>query len=151
MEQYRQAIQIDPKYANAHNNLGGVLLAQGKREEALREYRQAVRLEPQSASGLSNVSWVLATGPNPARRDVAEAVDAAERAVRLTGGQDARALDILAAAYAAAGEFDRAQEAESAALRLLPSEPLASGIRQRLNLYRQRKPYIEAQNPPTSH
>jgi Flp pilus assembly protein TadD len=151
MEQYRQAIQIDPKYANAYNNLGGVLLAQGKREEALREYRQVVRLEPQSASGLSSVSWVLATGPNPSRRDVTEAVDAAERAVRLTGRQDARALDILAAAYAAAGEFDRAQEAESAALQLLPSEPLAIGIRQRLDLYRQRKPYIEAQNPPTSH
>jgi tetratricopeptide (TPR) repeat protein len=151
MEQYRQAIQIDPKYANAHNNLGGVLLALGRREEALREYREVVRLQPQSASGLSNLSWVLATGPNPSRRDVAEAVDAAESAVRLTGRQDARALDVLAAAYAATGEFDRAQEAESAALRLLPSDPLAGGIRQRLDLYRQRKPYIEAQNPVASH
>jgi Flp pilus assembly protein TadD len=142
VEQYRQAIQIDPKYANAHNNLGGVLLAQGKRDEALREYREVVRLQPQSASGLENVSWALATGPNPSPRDVGDAVDAAERVAGLTGRRDARALDVLAAAYAAAGEFDRAQDAAAAALRLLPAEPLAAEIRQRLDLYRQRRPYV---------
>jgi len=142
VEQYRQAIQIDPRYANAHNNLGGVLLAQGKRDEALGEYREVVRLQPQSASGLDNVAWVLATGPNPSPRDVGDAVDAAERVVSLTRRRDARALDVLAAAYAAAGEFDRAQDAAAAALRLLPAEPLAGEIRQRLDLYRQRRRYI---------
>jgi hypothetical protein len=146
VEQYQQAIQIDPKYANAHNNLGGVLLAQGKRGEALGEYREVVRLQPQSASGLANVSWVLATGPNPSSRDVVEAVDAAERAVDLVGRRDARGLDVLAAAYAAAGEFDRAQEIAAAALRLLPAEPLATEIRKRLDLYRQRRRYIAPGN-----
>jgi len=142
VEQYRQAIQIDPKYASAHNNLGGVLLAQGKRDEALGEYREVARLRPRSASGLENFSWVLATGPHPSPRDIDEAVDAAERAVGLTARRDARGLDVLAAAYAAAGEFDRAQAAAAAALRLLPAEPLATEIRQRLDLYRQRRPYV---------
>jgi len=150
IEQYRQAIQIDPKYANARNNLGSVLLAQGKRDEALGEYREVVRLQPQSAAGLENVAWALATGPHPSPRDIADAVDAAERAVSLTGRRDARALDVLAAAYAAAGDFDRAQDAAAAALRLLPAEPLNTEIRQRLDLYRQRRPYI-APDPFTKH
>ena len=143
VEQYRQAIQIDPKYANAHNNLGGVLLAQGKRDEALAAYREAVRLRPQSASGLENLAWVLATGSHPSPGEIGEAVDTAERAVGLTGRRDARGLDVLAAAYAAAGDFERAQDAAAAALRLLPgAEPLVTDIRQRLELYRQRRRYI---------
>ena len=142
-EQYRQAIQIDPKYANAHNNLGGVLLAQGKRDEALAAYREAVRLRPQSASGLENLAWVLATGSHPSPREIGEAVDTAERVVGRTARRDARALDVLAAAYAAAGDFERAQDTATAALRLLPAaEPLVAGIRQRLELYRQRRRYI---------
>ena len=149
VEQYRQAIQIDPKYANAHNNLGGVLLAQGKRDEALAAYREAVRLRPQSASGLENLAWVLATGSHPSPREIGEAVDTAERVVGLTGRRDARGLDVLAAAYAAAGDFDRAQDAATEALRLLPAaESLAAGIRQRLDLYRQRRRYI-APDPAT--
>src|SRR5438093_5669579 len=142
VEQFRRAIAIDPEYANAHNNLGSVLLAQGKRDEALREYREAVRLRPQSASGLQNYAWALATGRNPSLRDIDEALDAAERAIGFTGRRDARGLDVLAAAYAAAGEFERAQDAASAALRLAPAEPLATEIRQRLDLYRQRRRYI---------
>jgi tetratricopeptide (TPR) repeat protein len=141
-EEYRQAIHIDPRYTGAHNNLGSVLLALGKRDEALREYREAIRLQPQSESGLANLSWVLATGPSPTARDAGDAIDAAERAVRVTGQRDPRALDVLAAAYAAAGEFDHAQDAATAALRLLPSEPLANEIRQRLDLYRQGRPYV---------
>ncbi len=140
--EYRQAIQIDPSYANAHNNLGSVLMTQGKTAEAAREFRDAVRLQPQSASGLANLAWVLATAPRSADRDSAQAIDLAERVVDLTGRRDARALDVLAAAYASAGRFDRAQDAVGAALRLMPTEPLASEIRQRQDLYRQGRPYV---------
>src|SRR5213593_3164070 len=142
VEQLRRAIGIDPKYANAHNNLGSVLLAQGKRDEALREYREAIRLRPQSASGLQNYAWILVTGRNPSPREIEDAVDAAQRAVGLTARRDARAFDVLAAAYAAASEFDSAQDAAAAALRLVPAEPLVSEIRQRLDLYRQRRRYV---------
>jgi Flp pilus assembly protein TadD len=140
--EYRQAIQIDPSYGNAHNNLGSVLLSQGKTAEASREFRETVRLQPQSASGLANLAWVLATAPRPADRDAGQAVDLAERVVDLTGRRDARALDVLAAAYASGRRFDRAQEAAASALRLMPAEPLASEIRQRQDLYRQGRPYV---------
>jgi regulator of sirC expression with transglutaminase-like and TPR domain len=50
-------------------------------------------------------------------------------------------LDVLAAAYASAGLFDRASEAAQAALDLAPRSSIAAGIRERAGLYRQRKPY----------
>jgi hypothetical protein len=47
---------------------------------------------------------------------------------------------ILAAAYAEAGDFERAVEWQSNALELVPAQDQAN-YRQRLELYRSRKPY----------
>lgn len=140
--EYRQAIQIDPAYANAHNNLGGVLLAQGKTAEAIREFRDVVRMQPQNVSAMANLAWVLATAPEASQRDASQAIQLAERVVDLTGRRDARALDVLGAAYASTGLFDKARQAAAAALRLMPAEPMATEIRQRQDLYRLGRPYV---------
>ena len=52
-------------------------------------------------------------------RDAHEAIALAERAVNDLGDQNADALDVLGAAYAAAGEFPRAIAAARRALDLL--------------------------------
>ncbi len=49
-------------------------------------------------------------------------------------------LDVLAAAYAAAGSFDKAIAAAQAARSLVPD---ASAIRERLAFYQQRRPYVD--------
>jgi len=49
---------------------------------------------------------------------------------------------VLAAAYAAAGQFDRAIVTSQAALELNPIASLAAEIRQRQALYKQRKAYL---------
>ena len=95
---YEHALAIDPSYANAHNNLGNVLLAIGRNDDAIREFSELVRLQPDSAAALGN----------------------------------------LAAAYAAAQQFDRAVELTDAALRLKPQEPLASTLKQQRDRYRRR-------------
>jgi tetratricopeptide (TPR) repeat protein len=67
-----------------------------------------------------------------------------ERASELTGHQNAGFLDTLAATYAAAGQFDQAVTTAEKALRLASAnqaDDLANHIRQRLELYRQGKPY----------
>ena len=58
-KEYREALRIDPGYANAHNNLGNVLLAQGKHEEAIREFREVVRLQPDSEVARKNLEAAL--------------------------------------------------------------------------------------------
>ena len=44
---YRKAIELDPGYVPAYNNLGDVLRDQGKLDEAIDYYRRAVQLDPE--------------------------------------------------------------------------------------------------------
>jgi Flp pilus assembly protein TadD len=140
--EYGTALGIDPQYANAHNNLGNILLAEGHVDDAIREFREVVRLNADSASGLANLAWPLATWPGRTRNDAEEALRLAERAATLTSRKDASVLDVLAAAYAATGRFDRAETTASAALKLQPPDPLATNLRARLELYHLHLPYF---------
>lgn len=45
-EQFREALRLDPKYAEAYNNLGAVLASQGRQEEAAGMFRRAGELRP---------------------------------------------------------------------------------------------------------
>lgn len=52
---YERAIQLDPKYADAINNVGTVLYSQKKYRSAISRYNRALRLAPQSATVWSNL------------------------------------------------------------------------------------------------
>lgn len=43
---YREVLAQEPGHGDAHNNLGNILLGQGRPEEALAEYRRTVALDP---------------------------------------------------------------------------------------------------------
>ena len=60
---------------------------------------------------LWQTAWILATSPDPSVRDGARAVELASRAVQLSGGQEPRAFDALAAALAETEKFSAAVEA----------------------------------------
>jgi tetratricopeptide (TPR) repeat protein len=108
IREWRSALSLDPKYAEAHVSLGDALYAQGLTAEALAHWRDGLGLEPNDPPALRRVAWVLATSPDAAIRDGAEALAFAVRAVQLSGGKDAQVLDTLAAAYAEKGQFANA-------------------------------------------
>ncbi len=56
---YRKAIELDPKYANAHINLGNALRNQGKLDEAIACFRKAIELDPKSAIAHNNLGLAL--------------------------------------------------------------------------------------------
>jgi Tfp pilus assembly protein PilF/mono/diheme cytochrome c family protein len=144
---FREALRLDPQNGEANFNLGSAARMQGDVPEAIVQFRRAVRLRPDAALALEGLAWLLATAPEPSLRSPEEAVRLAEHAADLTAHHDAAALDILAAASAAAGDFDRAVAASQAALDLKPAGPLASAIRNRLELYAQRRAYIAPAAP----
>ena len=138
---FREAVRLDPSNAEAHYNVGSLLRARGDLAGAASQFDVALRLKPDWIPAVASLAWLLATAPDAAIRDAGRALRFAERAVNLTGRRDASALDILAAAYAAADQFDLAVATCEAALVMNPDAALAGAIRAREELYRQRRPY----------
>jgi tetratricopeptide (TPR) repeat protein len=134
----RSALSLEPKYAEAHVTLGDTLYAQGRTAEALAHWRDGLQLQPNDPPALRRVAWVLATSPDTAIRDGAQALAFAVRALELSGGKDAQVLDTLAAAYAEKGQFaDAALTARRAQARAAQENQtvLAREIGVRIALY----------------
>ena len=141
IQSFHKAIELTPEDADAHQSLARALVMQNQLTEAIYRYRRTLEIEPDRVGALLDLAWIIATAPNLELRVPAEGVRLAERAVRLTNGANATALDTLAAAYAAAGQIDRAvATAESALKAALETgeRELAGEIRTRLDRYRAR-------------
>jgi len=142
--EWRSAIDLDPKYAEAHVSLGDALEAQGRTAEALAHWRDGIGLQPHNPAALRRVAWALATSPDASIRDGVEAVAFAVRALQLSGGKDAQALDTLAAAYAEKGQFADAALTARRAQTLATQQnlpALAHDIAVRLGLYEAGQPF----------
>ena len=92
--EFRAAIRLRPDYAEAHNNLGLVLIQSGKDEEGIAALREAVRLAPAYAEARTNLGAALTP------TDTEAAIKELEEAVRLAPGS-VKALFNLAVAYGA--------------------------------------------------
>jgi tetratricopeptide (TPR) repeat protein len=56
---FREAIRIQPDYTKAHNNLGSVLVLQGKNKESIEHFREAVRIQPDYKLAQENLKRAL--------------------------------------------------------------------------------------------
>jgi serine/threonine-protein kinase len=83
---------------------------------------------------------VWATCPDPDVRNGERAKECATRACELTEWSDPGYLDTLAAACAECGDFDEASRWQEKALGMAATPDRAADYRERLDLYRQRKP-----------
>ncbi len=59
MAAYRSALELNPGYAEAHNNLGAALQRQGKLDEAIATYRHALDLKPDYPAVHNDIGNVL--------------------------------------------------------------------------------------------
>ena len=51
---YRRAVEADPSFAIAHNNLGMVCIDMNRPEDAVREFQAALELDPTHAEAHNN-------------------------------------------------------------------------------------------------
>lgn len=107
--EYRRLVARAPSAA-VHNNLALTLVRAGDVEGSIRHWRAALELEPDHVTVLNNLAFALATHDDPGIRDVALAVELAERACRLTDFRNPVPLRTLAVAYRKAGDEARAEE-----------------------------------------
>lgn len=133
----RTALRSDPRSAVAHDQLGMVLAELNQLPEAIAELRTAVELSPADSEFMSHLAWQLAAAEDASIRNPQEALALARRAVEATRGGNAIALDALALAYAADGQFEPAGVAARRALEIAKARqsPRAGPIERRLAAY----------------
>ena len=145
-DHFRRALQAQPDFARSHYALGKTLYTTGHVRDALRHYREALQTQPGWLTVLNGIAQILAANPDDSVRDPKEAIGFAERAAKLSDNNNSAILDTLAAAYASAGQFERAVSTAQRAIQLAEASDRAAeaaDIRTRLELYRQGKPFRE--------
>ncbi len=128
--------------------LADILMRQGKEAEVVSLHHEAANIDLVGTDGgnaqvMNTVAWFLATSQYQKVRDGRRAVDFAEKAVAATDRKDPAALDTLAAAYAEAGEFDKAVRVQQEAIALVPTNgaDLRVEFESRLRLFEAHTPY----------
>jgi protein O-mannosyl-transferase len=135
---FQKALQINPDYVNAHLNLGNALLKKGSVDEAITHYQKALQINPDNTEAQNNLAWVLATTVQAPLRNGRQAVELAQQANRLAGGENPIILRTLAAAYAEAGQYSDAQQSAQKAMamaRTAGQSNLVEQLNDELKLY----------------
>jgi tetratricopeptide (TPR) repeat protein len=127
VQAYRKAIDLDPKLATAHNNLGLALQAQGRLQEAVVAYRQAILLEPDNTEAHTNLGNAL-----KAKGDFEGAIACYRRAIA-ADPKDAQAHTNLGIALHVRGNLEGAAASFRKAIAL---DPKNAGACARLPLIR---------------
>ncbi len=142
-----RAITMRPTYTPAYEALVPILIQEKNYKALINILRTGVGSLPDNAGMTNTLAWYLATCPDETLRDPKQAVPLAEKAVELSGRQRSSMLDTLGCAYAAAGRFDDAVEAERLAIERASAEPEASSAEfaKRLEMFQNKQAYVEPQ------
>ena len=133
-----EAVRLAPDDVNARFNLGSALQLTGRHGEAVAQFRYVVQLKPDWIEALVRLSGLLSQGRSSSAEQTNEAIEFARRATELSGHRDPMALRTLAAAYAAAGEYDQAAGIAQMALDLVEgsgNEQLVGVVREQVENY----------------
>jgi tetratricopeptide (TPR) repeat protein len=140
---FERALEITPSFADAHAYLGTALVMKGQPGEALKQWKMALQTDPKNVKVLNDSAWLLSTAPDAALRNGTEAVTLASRAVEITQDREPMLLGTLAAAYAEAGDFDKAVKTQQRATELATQQGnsrLAALLQGRLALLQAKTP-----------
>lgn len=150
---FRRAIKLNPNLASAHAALSNLLVATGKKEEAITEIRAACSLDPSAATWQADLAWVLAFARKydeaiveglkavaldawsySAHRQLSKAhllkgdhkqsIAGIRQALEINGSRRRRVLTEVATAYARAGQFNESKAALAEVLKDGWQEPL---------------------------
>ena len=153
---WRTSLALNPRASQVHTALAVALAGQGHDRESVGHYREALRLDPDNTFARAQLAWTLATHTDVSNGP--EAVAEAEELASVAQGRSVRALDILAAAYEAAGrqadavrtaeqalDLDRRQRQDGYATTnsMHVAVALSEAVHRRLDLYRAGKPFRE--------
>jgi tetratricopeptide (TPR) repeat protein len=144
MSEFNKVIKLRPDYADTYYHRGVVWNRKKSHDKAITDFNKAIELKPDYAEACNALAWLLATCSHARHRDAERAVEMASKAVDLS--PKAYVRDTLAAAYAEAGEFDRAIEIQKEVIEMLKETEqagLLAGAMEHLAFYEAGKPWRE--------
>jgi tetratricopeptide (TPR) repeat protein len=154
----RRAIGLNPKEKKFRDDLAVALLVQGKADEALAEFHKTIDLSSDYPTPYNGIAWIRATHPEAKYRNAAEAIDYAQRALKLAEKKDcppaglSHLLDTLAAAYAEGRQFDQAVGTARRALALAEKandKELIAKLQKHQKLFQARQPVRDVPKLPS--
>jgi protein O-mannosyl-transferase len=146
IEHFQETLELQPDDADAHSTLGAIFLQSGRIEEAETHLRSAVKLRDGEVRATTQLAWILATAAKSSLRNGRESFELAEKANRLSGGNDAVVLHVLAAAHAECGRFAEAATIARQAISLARAQGntgLVDNIAAQLKAYEAGAPHRE--------
>jgi tetratricopeptide (TPR) repeat protein len=119
-------------------NRGVTLTQLGNLRAAIRAFEHALKLDPSYPDAANNLAWILATANDATLRDPQRAVRLAEDECRRSKFERPEHVGTLAAAHAAAGDFEQAVSTQRKVLELTQGEDRLRA-RARLTLFEEKQ------------
>ena len=142
---FREVLRLHPERMwRLAELLAQRLTEKGETGLALKEWQAVLEKRPEDLAANNTVAWILAACPDARYRSGKGAVMFAEAAVQASGNGEAAVLDTLAAAYAEAGQFEKAvatAQRAAAQANAKGKTALEAAIRTRLESYEAGKPW----------
>jgi TPR repeat protein len=114
--------KFSPAYFQLARIYGDGLGVSKSEAKAIEYYEMVLAADRADAVAYNNIAWVRVTSSDPKIRDPQKALEYALKAVDLSGGNQAYAVDTLANAYFQVGQIDKAIATETQALALEPED-----------------------------
>jgi tetratricopeptide (TPR) repeat protein len=143
---FAEILRLQPASVETHFQRALALAGKGDAAGSIAEYKEVLRATPNSVAALNNLAWILATCLDAPIRNGAEAVSLAEGACERTAYREPMFIGTLAAAYAEAGQFDKAVAASGKAISLASSQGQTNLLKKNLEmieLFKKQEPYRE--------
>jgi WD40 repeat protein/Flp pilus assembly protein TadD len=104
---WSRAIAVDPNHIEAHKARGDAYFRLSRWREAAEDYAELAQLRPDWPDYHNDAAWLLASDPDPLRRDAARARALAQQAVELEPNEEMYWITLGAAEYRS-GDWHRA-------------------------------------------
>ena len=147
IQELQLSAQLDPDWASGQSGLAWVFHRLHRDQEALALLRKVLDTQPDHITSLFRLSWLLSSLPDASLRNGPEASSLAEQILRKDPSRSPDVLDLVAAAEAECGRFEKAIGTLQEALQKTNDPSKILGMQQRLSLYRKHQPYRETEAP----
>jgi tetratricopeptide (TPR) repeat protein len=142
LDQFDQILEKNDNNTAAFYWRADTRLNVGDHKGARQDYENVLERNPQHEATLNNLAWLLATSPENDLRDGKRAVKLALQAGELSKHKKPHILSTLAAAYAESGDYTKAVEWSTRAVKM-GREDLQGQLEAELKSYQKKKPWRE--------